>query len=118
MKNQSSCAAQSQNSDTLFSLFGPELYPVIAGFQHLASRHPRIDMEGTSIFLSLVRKGEKTISEAEAVESAEGLSYLTKARLISVAEVGGESAIVLTETGRELAAEIMDLFAAKTSPLQ
>ncbi|WP_156115849.1 hypothetical protein [Bosea sp. UNC402CLCol] len=118
MNNQSSSADQKQNSASLALLFGPELYPMIAGLQHITSRHPRIDAESTAIFLKLMRKGDLTLPKAEAVESTEGLDYLTKARLISVAEVGGSFTIALTETGRELAAEVMGLFEPKASPLQ
>lgn len=118
MNNQSSSADQQQNSAPLASLFGPELYPMIAGFQHIISRHPRIDADSTAIFLNLMRKGDLTMPKAEAVERAEGLDYLTKASLISVAEVGDGSVIALTETGRGLATEVMDLFEAKASPLQ
>lgn len=118
MNNQSSSADQQQNSTPLALLFGPELYPMIAGFQHITSRHPRIDAESTAIFLNLMKKDVLPVPNAEAVESAEGIAYLTKARLTSVAEVGDGSVIALTETGRKLAAEAMDLFEAQASPLQ
>ncbi|MEZ2406954.1 hypothetical protein AB6806_09080 [Bosea sp. RCC_152_1] len=118
MNNQSSCTAQQQNSDALASLFGPELYPMIAGFQHLNSRHPRLDVEATAIFLDVMRKGDLTMPKAEAVASTEGLAFLKNAQLINVAEVEDAFAIALTGIGRELAAELLDIFETKASPLQ
>lgn len=118
MNNPSSRIALHQNSASLASLFGPELSPMITGLQHITSQHSRIDVESVAIFLRLVRSGEQTMPEAEAAESAEGLTFLENAQLITVNKASGASYLALTEPGRRLAAEVMGIFEAEASPLQ